>query len=319
MDLATKILVGLNRIFPKPERPCSRHPEPGELIYPTDPATIEYVDGQIDRGNHLYEEYKHYVNFDNKVIVDIGCGLGGATHSYSKKGDNLVVGMDIKYFSLKEGKKYIQKYHGKSTGMELVNGSATSLPLKSESVDIAVANDFMEHVSNPQMAIQETIRIVKEEGFFFFEFPAYSAPRAYHMLYTIYTPWCHVLFSEETLVKAAKEIAARENYFWVLHPDWEQLYYKGLNKLSIKDFISILLRQKDIKLIRLGFNAFNKFLQPLVYLRGINEFFCSRIVCVLQKSYGSSVSRNDIRTQLIDDFKRKLLRFKNENQKRFIN
>ena len=312
MNLSTKILVSLNRIFPKPKRPCSRNPNPEALIYPADPVTIEYIDMQIDKGNQLYKNYySRYVDFDNKVILDIGCGLGGATFSYSKKGSNVVLGLDIKCLALSEGKKYLQEKYG-SFELDFICGSATSLPLKSESFDAVVANDFMEHVNDPEKAIRETIRILKEDGFFLFEFAGYYSPRGYHMLYTIYTPWCNVFFSEDTLVKAAKQIAAKENYFWVLHPDWESKYRNGLNKITIKEFLSILMAQKDVKLIKLEFNAFNKFLQPFVYLNKINEVIVSYIFCVLQKSHGSSINRSDIRNQLIEDFKRKFVKFKNK-------
>lgn len=295
MDIPTMILTGLNKIFPKPKRPCSRNPEPKNLIDPTNPMTIDYFEIQINKGNDYYQNlYSSYIDFEDKIILDLGCGLGGGTFAYSRMNVKLAIGLEIETALLFSAKEYIKEKYGGCDKLVFLSADATLIPLESNSVDIIIANDFIEHVSNPEMAIQEAVRVLKEGGHFFFGFPAYYSPRGYHMLYTLYTPWCHVFFSEDTLVRAAKIIAAKEKYFWVLHPDWEKKYRSSLNKLTIKQFLNILLSQKDCELANLYFRSDYKLLQPLVYFVQMNEYF-SYVECILIKKRGSSIQMQDIK------------------------
>ena len=295
MNIATLILTNLNKIFPKPKRPCSRTPDPRSLIIATNPVTIDYFERQINSANiKLQNLYHNYVDFKDKVVLDLGCGFGGGTSTYSGMNVKLAIGLEIETTYLFHAKRHIEVKYGGFDKLAFLGADATIIPLKSNSVDIVMANDFMEHVSNPEKAIQEALRVLKEGGYFFFEFPAYYSPRGYHMLYTLYAPWCHVIFSEDTLVKAAKIVAAKENYFWVLHPDWEKYYRCGLNKLTIRRFLNIFISQNDCELEDLYFRSEYRLLQPLVYFGKVNEYL-SYVECVLRKRKGSSIGMQEIK------------------------
>lgn len=309
MDIATLILTNLNKIFPKPKRPCSRTPDPKSLIIPNNPMTIDYFENQMNKGNMYCQKVYKYENFKNKVVLDLGCGLGGGTFAYSKNNLKLAIGLEIETSYLFSAKKHIESKYRDCDKLTFLSADATSIPLKSSSVDVIIANDFMEHVSKPERAIQEAFRVLKEGGYFFFEFPAYYSPRGYHMLYTLYTPWCHLFFSEDTLVNAAKIVAARENYFWVLHPDWEKQYRSSLNKLTISCFLNILLNQKDCELVYLYFCSDYKLLQPLVYFGKASEYL-SHVECILRKRNGSRVLMQDIKNTKRKGIKKDLERLK---------
>ncbi len=297
MDIATLILTNLNRVFPKPKRPCSRNPNPRNLITPTDPVTIDYFETQIKKGNvYARNLYLKHVDFKDKVVLDLGCHLGGATFTYSRMNVKLALGLEIETAYLFSAKRHIEVKYSDCDKLAFLGADATLIPLDSKSVDIVVANDFMEHVSDPEKAIQEALRVLKEGGYFFFEFPAYCSPRGYHMLYTLYPPWCHVFFSEDTLVKAARIVAAKENYFWVLQADWENRYRSGLNRLTIERFLNILLSQKSCELADLYFRSEYKLLQPLVYFRKMSEYL-SYVECILRKRKGSSIQMEQIKNE----------------------
>lgn len=270
----------------------------------------------MNKGN-IYSQNFHLKDVDlkDKVILDLGCGLGGGTFAYSRNNVKIAIGLEIETAYLFSAKHHIEAKYNGFDKLVFLSADATLIPLKSNSVDIVIANDFMEHVSNPGMAIKEACRVLKEGGYFFFEFPAYCSPRGYHMLYTLYAPWCHVFFSEDTLVKSAKIIAAKENYFWVLHPDWEKQYRSSLNKLTIKQFLNILLSQKDCELANLYFRSDYKLLQPLVYFGQMNEYF-SYVECILIKKRGSSIQMQDIKNAKQEGFKKDLGKLKNRLLKR---
>lgn len=309
MDIATFILINLNKIFPKPKRPCSRTPDPKNLIIATNPATVDYFEIQINGANDKYSFYHKYINFQEKIILDIGCGLGGGTFTYSRNNVQLAIGLEIETAYLFSAKRYINMQYSGCNKLAFLGADATRIPLKSRSVDVVIANDFMEHVSNPEKAIKEALRVLKEGGYFFFEFPTYYSPRGYHMLYTLYTPWCHAIFSEDTLVKAAKIVSAKGNYFWVLHPDWEKQYRSSLNKLTIKRFLNILIIQQDCELENLYFRSEYKLLQPIVYMGRLNELL-SQVECILKKKKGSRIHAQDIKNEYKKGVKRDFVRLR---------
>ena len=309
MHIATRVLINLNKIFPKPKRPCSRIPDSENLIIATDPATIDYFENQVNGAKDKYSFYQKYIDFQDKTILDIGCGLGGSTFYYSRSNVQLAIGLEVETAHLFPVKRHIKKEYGNFDRLVYIGADALKIPLKSNSVDVVIANDFMEHVSNPEKAIKEAFRVLKEGGHFFFEFPAYYSPWCYHMLYTLYTPWCHAIFSEDTLVKAAKIIAAKENYFWILHPDWEKTYRSCLNKLTIKRFIDILMSQQDCELENLYFRSNFRLLQPIVYMGRLNELL-SYVECVLKKKKGSSIHAQDIKNEYKKGVKRDFVRLR---------
>jgi len=63
MDIAALILVNLNKIFPKPKRPCSRIPDSEDLIIPTNPATIDYFETQLNGADVKYGRYHKHIDF----------------------------------------------------------------------------------------------------------------------------------------------------------------------------------------------------------------------------------------------------------------
>lgn len=313
MRLAAKVLVSLNAIFPKPKRPFSKI-DREKLVIRTNPgSSIEYLEIQKERAKgHFQSGYKEYLDFENKVILDLGCGFGGATLFYAQQDVRHVIGVDFENRFLVAGRKYLgDNYIEFLAKNSFVNCDANFLPFPSKTFDIVIANDFFEHVQNPRNTLAEIFRVLKDGGCYAFEFPAYFSARARHLNYTIYTPWCQVFFSDDTIREAAKEIAMRSDLFWIKEdPDgWDRRDRSSLNKLTINQFREMLIKQMDCKVIKLRYQNAHRVLQPLCYLFKINEYFTDHVQCILKKEVGACITGRDIRKHLVREFKTDLRNF----------
>lgn len=100
------------------------------------------------------------------LILDVGCGYGYLIQVCGKKGYKCI-GVDIsKYASLKN--------RDKSSEVILCSIQST-LPLKPESIDIAVMLDVLEHLHKPSLAIEEIKRVLRPEGLLYIATPNLSA------------------------------------------------------------------------------------------------------------------------------------------------
>ena len=88
------------------------------------------------------------------VLVDIGCGAGVLAPHVSALGHRHI-GIDVVEASLVQARE---------RGVAPVAGDATRLPLRSESADVVVAGEVLEHVTDPEALVAEVLRVLKPGG-----------------------------------------------------------------------------------------------------------------------------------------------------------
>jgi len=94
-------------------------------------------------------------------VLDLGSGEGGTSALFSK--NNFAVSFDISLIRLVRQDKY-----------KLINkikGDAEFLPFKSNSFDLIIMQDVIEHIDEPKKIIHEIKRILKKEGNIFLSTP----------------------------------------------------------------------------------------------------------------------------------------------------
>lgn len=118
----------------------------------------------VSRRELVISHLRRCLRVKNPVILDIGCGTGATAKLLKEHGD--VVGIDFSQLALTACEK---------RGIDhLVQGSATSIPLADNSVDVIVATDILEHLDGDEAALAEFQRILKPGGMAIISVPAYQ-------------------------------------------------------------------------------------------------------------------------------------------------
>jgi 2-polyprenyl-3-methyl-5-hydroxy-6-metoxy-1,4-benzoquinol methylase len=115
---------------------------------------------------------------DKDITLDAGCGSGRHSWEVYNKSHSSVVAFDIdmvcvkknKYMldSLKEQKKLKSNYH-------LLIANVTRLPFKAGSFDKIICSEVLEHIPEDQIAVDELVRVLSQDGVMGISVPHYFA------------------------------------------------------------------------------------------------------------------------------------------------
>jgi ubiquinone/menaquinone biosynthesis C-methylase UbiE len=174
-----RLIVALNRVF--------RRPNVGGR---------ESQQAYSDWEHHWGKEFARIFmepsgDLRGKQLLDVGCGLGGKTVAYAEAG-RASSGADLLEENVEQSGTYARM---KGARASFLVGDAAALPLRAGAFDTIVANDAMEHFSEPEHALREMARVVKPGGAIWIFFTPHFSPLGSHLYDYIYTPWCHLLFT----------------------------------------------------------------------------------------------------------------------------
>ena len=251
--MMTKFLLALNRLFPLPIHPFNLQNEGKE----------SYAMWQYERGANTIafytERYTPEEMFQDKVVLDVGCGAGGKTMYYASQGVAKIVGMDI-----------VPYYKEEAEALAKQLGYA------------------MEHVDRPDLVLAEVRRILKPGGRLYVNFPPYYHPFGAHLSDLIAIPWVHMFFSEDTLVAAYKELCKTvpdgddRISFRISKNAQGKEYFSYINHMTVKRFDG-LRAQAGLKQAYYREVPLRGFLAPLAKLPLLKECFVKMVVCVFEK------------------------------------
>lgn len=116
--------------------------------------------------NELLTNY--HVDLKSKTVLEIGSGAGEYLNSLEKS-SKPHIGVDISQTALKIAQS-------NSSGTRFLRSKAEALPFASDTFEVAICCEVIEHVDDPSKAIREIYRILKPEGILFLSFPNYYNP-----------------------------------------------------------------------------------------------------------------------------------------------
>lgn len=264
MELGEYLCLRLNNFFPK------RKVEGRE-------SPLSYSEAEYNWAKSNLSLYSQYIKLKDKTVLDAGCGLGGKTIFYAKKGCQSIIGIDKDENHITYAKEFAKKKD--VLNAKFILGSLDSLPFRSNKFDIIFLNDVTEHIKKPILikALAECKRIIKPNGRICIEFPPWTSPYASHLYDYIYTPWCQLLFSDRTLINVTKRMKPepRHGKLTVIE------HFQELNHITIEEFEDII-KKLDFKIINLEYRMI-KNINILRYIPLLNKYLTSRVVAVLSK------------------------------------
>lgn len=225
-----------------------------------------YFNWRLEKVNRLAKRFPIIFNVKNKKCLDIGCGAEAPLSFYlSRKGGAVYCG-DINKQIISSAKKFVKNAKFFIFGAE-------KLPFKDQEFDFVFMIDVLEHVKNPDKAINEAIRVTKKNGFILIEFsPYYAYPTGPH-LYTLGFPRGFIPF--QFLPNwISKKIILNSQSKTKDTPEFLYNQFYNLNRVSLSKFKDII-RKKKIKVIDerhcISLPNSEIELNSLKYLPGIKE------------------------------------------------
>ena len=249
-----------------------------------------YSEWEYEWGRHVVGEHLEPAgDLRGKRVLDIGCGLGGKTVAYEEAGAAEVVGADLLEANAVASLRFAaQKTTGFAGGFLV--GDASRLPMADRTFDTVVANDAMEHFSEPEAAVAEMARVTRPGGAIWLFFTPHFSPLGSHLYDYIYIPWCHLLFSRGTLASAIRKVLAQRDP----QADPAQIeqrleeimtsYDRDLNHMSVRWFERIIAARPELRVAQRELRpAKFGFFKPLTKVPMVRELFTGFVVCRLER------------------------------------
>lgn len=98
-------------------------------------------------------------------VLDIGCGGGFMAEEFARLGCQ-VVGVDPSLVSIRTAQQHAA---AADLRVDYLVASGERLPAKDSTFDVAYCCDVLEHVSDLDLVISETARVLKQDGLYFFD------------------------------------------------------------------------------------------------------------------------------------------------------
>lgn len=264
----------------------SRRPNFPERTTPESYADWEYREAPYQIG--LIEAAG--VSFEGQRVLDVGCGLGGKSVAFAERGKH-VVGADLSLDNVRAGARFAAKRH--ADGIDYVAADAGKLPVRSGSFDIVVSTDTFEHFPEPETSLSEMRRALRKGGTLVAVFGPFGSPLGSHLYDSIFVPWCHVLFSRDTLAEALRELARRraagtDSTDEEAQRAEEQIAFfdHHLNRMTLRRFRKLVKDQPGLALRRWMKWTPPKLrpLTPLLRVPGLDELLTGLVVAVAERT-----------------------------------
>jgi SAM-dependent methyltransferase len=268
----------------------------------------------------VYQEWRHaelHRQFDtyfsaNDVagldVVDFGCGHGELSIYVATLGARSVIGIEASQTEYDGALNKAATFGGMPVRPAfLLAKDITTIELPDSSVDVLICFDVLEHVLAYRQIIPEWHRILRPGGRVLIWWGPWWNPYGPHVQHLVPIPWCHVFFSERTIIETCARVYDLPEYeplFWDLDDQglkkpnrWRDQEDLGcfLNRLTMRQFEAICEKvglNIDVRNVRgFGFartlrgwkSSIGKATHVFLYIPFLREFFTLHVTYQLSK------------------------------------
>jgi len=131
-------------------------------LYRTAAQTRTQFGGNLNDATSYYADLVNFINRvspsqedgEQKKLLDVGCGCGWSSFCFAKAGYR-TTGIDLNLCAFEPPA---------TQNLSLLEGSALALPFEDRSFDVITSYQCIEHIPNPEAALNEMIRVCKPNG-----------------------------------------------------------------------------------------------------------------------------------------------------------
>lgn len=211
--------------------------------------TIENQKRALTRIENFLQTFS--LSFVGKEILEIGAYSGSSAYAFSEFGAKGVVATDMAAYYINQTPggivskeaiasknielKRIRDAYSKMVDQKVapkvrfIEDDICESSVKSESVDVIVSWEVLEHITDPDKAFKEMARILKPGGFAFHEYNPFFSVDGGHSLCTLDFPWGHARLDNKDFERYYDELRTDEKD--VSH----SFYRNNLNRMTLKN------------------------------------------------------------------------------------
>lgn len=183
-----------------------------------------YFETQYRTTYDRFRMHMEGVDLKDKVVFDVGCGLGGRSLAWIDLGAKRVVNVDINRQELEVGRDLLARHYPDRLG-RIDHRHPSELSAEAPG-DVAILFDVFEHLVDPASVLREVDSWLRPGGLVWIGSIGWYNYRASHCTGgLIPIPWCQVLFSEAAIIRTIRTLLHSPDYV----PNvWDRLY--GLDR-----------------------------------------------------------------------------------------
>lgn len=232
-----------------------------------------------------------------KHVVDFGCGTGELSRLAAEMGASSVTGVELARELYEQAVRLASEMPAGVRPSFILAEDETRIPLPTQSADVILCFDVLEHVMAYKEIIREWRRVLRPQGRVLIWWVPWWHPYGPHIESLVPVPWAHVFFSDRTLIETCARVYDSPDFqprIWDLDTAGQKRPNKwramqvlpGVNRLTMRRFEKLCgqtgLKIESRRLV--GFRSSSLARLTWFFLRVpyLREFFTATAVYVLR-------------------------------------
>ncbi|MEO8724931.1 MAG: class I SAM-dependent methyltransferase [Acidobacteriaceae bacterium] len=165
---------------------------------------------QYRSSDRLLKRFASGIDLRDKVVLDLGSGLGGRAPWFIEQGASSVFCVDINRQELAEGNRIRRQLFPQFS--ERIHYLHPSEIEQEQFADAVFLVDSFEHLRDPAAVLRQAYNWLRQQGVLWIGSVGWYNFIASHVLSVIPIPWCQLIFSERAIIRTMSAILHDADY-----------------------------------------------------------------------------------------------------------